>query len=30
LEAEANPVMVRARGVVAVDALVALKEGNSP
>jgi acyl-CoA synthetase (NDP forming) len=29
LEAEANPVMVRARGVVAVDALVAIEEGDA-
>jgi acyl-CoA synthetase (NDP forming) len=29
LEAEANPVMVRARGVVAVDALVTLEEGEA-
>ncbi len=30
LEAEANPVMVHARGVVAVDALVALEQGEIP
>jgi hypothetical protein len=30
LEAEANPVMVRSRGVVAVDALVVLEQGGAP